>query len=218
MKQLVLVVLALACALAHANGLQSLERFIAQVHAGQAAFTQTVTAPSRAGAPARVKTSSGTFAFLRPGRFRFDYALPFAQTMVADGQTLWMHDHDLNQVTARKQASALGNTPAALIASASDLRALQTQFVLLAEPDADGLQWVQATPLATDGQLRSLRMGFRLAPDVLGQALPMLEVLEMEDGFGQRSVMRFSAFQVNPKLGAAGFKFTPPAGADVLRQ
>jgi outer membrane lipoprotein carrier protein len=37
---------------------------------------------------------------------------------VADGQTLWLHDVDLNQVTARKQAQVLGSTPAALIAAA----------------------------------------------------------------------------------------------------
>jgi outer membrane lipoprotein carrier protein len=32
---------------------------------------------------------------------------------VADGQTLWLHDVDLNQVTARKQEQVLGSTPAA---------------------------------------------------------------------------------------------------------
>ena len=218
MKQLLCLVLSACCALAQANGLQSLERFAARVQSGQAAFTQTVTAPSRAGSPARVKISSGTFAFLRPGRFRFDYAQPFAQTLVADGETLWMYDHDLQQVTARKQASALGNTPAALIASAPDLRALQSQFVLIAAPDANGLQWVQATPLATDGQLRSVRMGFRLAADATGQALPTLEVLQIDDSFGQRSVLTFAQFQVNPSLSSADFRFTPPAGVDVLQQ
>jgi outer membrane lipoprotein carrier protein len=44
---------------------------------------------------------------------------------VADGQTLWLHDVDLNQVTARKQAQVLGSSPAALIASAPDLKRLQ---------------------------------------------------------------------------------------------
>jgi outer membrane lipoprotein carrier protein len=44
----------------------------------------------------------------RPNRFRFHYRKPFEQTIVADGQTLWLHDVDLNQVTARKQAAGTG--------------------------------------------------------------------------------------------------------------
>src|SRR5690606_29062161 len=85
---------------AHADGLQDLERFLRDVRGGSADFTQVVTSPPRAnadGAPARArsKTSSGRFEFQRPGRFRFDYAKPFEQTIVADGQTLWLHDPDL---------------------------------------------------------------------------------------------------------------------------
>ena len=116
---------------------------------------------------------------------------------------------DLNQVTARKQAQALGATPAALIASAADLRALQNDFVLADAPDRDGLQWVLATPKARDGQLQSVRVGFRGAE---------LAVLEMLDSFGQRSVLTFSSFQSNVAIEAASFQFKPPAGADVIRQ
>jgi outer membrane lipoprotein carrier protein len=82
-----------------------------------------VTAPRARGRPRASKTSTGTFEFARPNRFRFVYRKPFEQTIVADGQTLWLYDVDLNQVTARKQAQVLGSTPAALIASAPDLRA-----------------------------------------------------------------------------------------------
>jgi outer membrane lipoprotein carrier protein len=113
---------------AWAGGLESLETFVKTVKSGRADFTQTVTAPSREGQPGRVKTSTGTFEFQRPGQFKFDYQKPFAQTIVADGKTLWLYDADLNQVTQRAQAQALGSTPAALIAAAPDLRALQADF------------------------------------------------------------------------------------------
>ena len=133
---------------AHAGGLKSLENFVKTVKTGQAEFTQVVTSPAREGQAPRVKTSSGRFEFSRPDRFRFDYAKPFVQTIVADGQTLWLHDVDLNQVTARKQAAVLGATPAALIASAADVQTLQADFVLTDAPDKDGLQWLLATPKA----------------------------------------------------------------------
>jgi hypothetical protein len=115
----------LCSANAWAGGLESLETFVKTVKSGRADFTQTVTAPAREGQPGRVKTSTGTFEFQRPGKFKFDYQKPFAQTIVADGKTLWLYDADLNQVTQRAQAQALGSTPAALIAAAPDLRALQ---------------------------------------------------------------------------------------------
>jgi outer membrane lipoprotein carrier protein len=107
-----------------------LEAFVKTVKSGRAEFTQVVTSPTREGQQPKVKTSSGTFEFQRPNRFRFVYKKPFEQTIVADGQTLWLHDVDLNQVTARKQSAALGSTPAALIAAAPDLSALQKDFAL----------------------------------------------------------------------------------------
>ena len=198
------------CAIsARAGGLESLESFVKTVKSGRATFTQVVTSPAREGQAVRSKTSSGTFEFARPNRFRFVYKKPFEQTIVADGQTLWLHDVDLNQVTARKQAAALGPTPAALIASAADVRALEVDFVLTQAPALDGLDWVLATPKARDSQLQGVRVGFR------GAELARLEIL---DSFGQKSVLTFAAFQPNVAMDAANFQFKPPAGADVIRQ
>ncbi len=193
--------------------MEDLESFVKTVKSGQADFTQVVTSPARPGQAARSKTSSGTFEFLRPNRFRFLYEKPFKQSIVADGQTLWLYDADLNQVTARKQSQVLGSTPAALIAAAPDLQALRADFNLTDAPDQDGLQWAVATPKAKDGPLQSVRVGFR--PTDKGSELAVLEIL---DSFGQRSVLTFSQLQVNLPLAAGTFKFEPPAGADVVRQ
>ena len=197
-----------------ASGLKSLEEFIKTVKTGKADFTQVVTSPAKDGQTSRVKTSTGQFEFARPNRFKFVYVKPFAQTIVADGQTLWLYDVDLNQVTSRQQSQALGSTPAALIASAADVKALQADFTLTDAPDKDGLLWVLATPKAKDGQLQSVRVGFRT-----GDAeVSTLEVLEILDSFGQRSVLTFAGFQRNSVLPSKAFEFKPPAGADVLRQ
>ena len=191
------------------TGLESLENFVKTVKTGKADFTQVVTPPAREGQAVRVKTSSGTFEFSRPGRFKFVYKKPFEQSIVADGQTLWLYDVDLNQVTARKQAQVLGSTPAALISTAADLRALQADFVLSAAPDKDGLAWVVATPKSKDNQVQTVRIGFRDGT---------LAALDILDSFGQNSRMSFAAFQANVALDSATFQFTPPSGADVVRQ
>lgn len=210
MKQLIATILIAASAqLASADGLQSLEAFMSGTQAGRAEFTQVVTSPARDGKAERSKTSTGTFEFQRPGRFKFVYLKPFEQTIVADGKTLWLYDVDLNQVTQRAQAQALGTTPAALLTSAPDLKALRADFTLESAPAQDGLEWVLATPKAKDGQLQSVRVGFE------GNQLAALDIL---DSFGQRSLIRFTGLQANLALPATAFQFKPPAGADVVRQ
>jgi len=197
----------LATSAAWADGLSSLEGFMRTARTGRADFTQVVTAPARQGEAARTKRSEGTFEFQRPGHFRFVYSKPFAQTLVADGRTLWLYDVDLQQVTARDQAQALGSTPAALVASSADIKVLEKDFTLVSEPERDGQQWVLATPKTKDGQLQSVRVGLR------GEQLASLDIL---DSFGQRSVLNFTNIQTNGP--AANFTFSPPAGVSVVKQ
>lgn len=181
--------------------------------AGYADFTQTVTSPPRNGQAVRVKTSSGTFEFQRPHRFKFVYQKPFAQTIVADGQTLWLHDVDLNQVTQRTQAKALGSTPA-LFAAAPNLQALRAEFFLESEiaensqSNQNNLEWVLARPKAKDSPLQTVRIGF---------AKGELAALEISDSFGQRSLIRFSNLQLSATLPPATFQFKPPVGVDVVQ-
>jgi outer membrane lipoprotein carrier protein len=210
MKKLFALASLIGClTVAHASGLDSLENFVKSAKTGRAEFTQVVTSPAREGQAAKTKKSSGTFEFARPNRFRFDYKKPFEQTIVADGQTLWLYDADLRQVTQRRQAQVLGSTPAALIASAPDLATLRRDFDLEAAGQKDGLEWVQATPKQKDGQLRSMKVGFR------GNELAALEIL---DGFGQKSLLTFNNLQLNAAVRPEVFDFRPPQNADVVKQ
>jgi outer membrane lipoprotein carrier protein len=209
MKQIATFLIACYATFAGAGGLESLENFVRTVKTARTDFTQMVTMPAKEGQVARTKTSTGTFEFSRPGHFRFVYKKPFEQSIVADGQTLWLYDVDLNQVTARKQALVLGTTPAALIASAADVKALQADFLLASDAERDGQEWVLATPKAKDSGLQTIRIGFRSGE---------LASLEMVDSFGQTSSLRFSGFKANLPLDASVFQFKPPQGADVIRQ
>ena len=191
---------------AHADGLTALDSYIKSTKSGSASFTQVVTNTNRANAGAG-RQSTGTFSFSRPSHFRFDYTRPYAQTIVADGRNLWMYDSGLNQVTRRGQAQVLDATPAALVASATSIASLQQRFTLENDGNAGNLDWVKATPKSSDGQVRSVRIGFA------GKQLRQLEIL---DAFGQRSQMTFGALQ--PLSSKTRFTFTPPQGATVLQQ
>jgi outer membrane lipoprotein carrier protein len=186
---------------AWADAADSLRAFVRDVKFGRSAFTQTVTSPDGA----KQKQSSGSFEFARPNRFRFIYTKPYAQTIVSDGQKVWYHDPDLNQVTIRKVADTLGNTPVALLAGTS----IEKEFELANQPDRDGLEWVQATPRTAGGTIQWLKAGFK------GRALVAVEIA---DSFGQRSMLRFSELATDSAPAADTFRFTVPAGADVSEQ
>jgi outer membrane lipoprotein carrier protein len=202
MKQL-LIALALggAALAAQADAADALREFVRDAKTGRAAFTQTVTSPDGA----KKKTSSGHFEFARPNRFRFTYTKPFEQTIVADGQKVWIYDADLNQASSRKMSQALGATPAALLAGGS----LDKDFELKAEAARDGLDWVQALPKAKDSGFQQLRIGFK------GKTLATLEIV---DSFGQKSLLQFNGLETNVAVAPESFRFVPPKGAEVVEQ
>lgn len=190
-----------AVATARADAVDTLRDFVREVKSGRADFTQTVTAVDGG----RQKVSRGRFEFLRPNRFRFVYTKPFEQTIVADGQKVWIYDADLNQASSRKLAQALGSTPAALLAGGN----LEQDFVLSPQPSQGGLDWALATPKVAEGSFKSLRVGFK------GRELAAVEIV---DNFGQRSLLQFGAFAANVPIAPDAFRFVPPAGADVVEQ
>ena len=191
---------ALCCASAFATATDELRDFVRTVKSGKSTFTQTVTAPN-----GKQKVSNGSFEFARPNRFRFVYEKPYAQTVVGDGAKVWIFDPDLNQASSRKVGDALANTPAALIVSDD----IGEGFSRADQPSNDGLDWVLATPRQAEGTVRSLRVGFK------AHALARLEI---DDSFGQKSMIVFNGFEPNVRLAADTFVFTPPKGADVSEQ
>jgi outer membrane lipoprotein carrier protein len=201
MKNALIALMLVATGAARADAVDALREFAREVKSGKASFTQTVTAPDGK----RKKTSSGSFEFQRPNQFRFAYAKPFEQVIVADGSKVWIYDPDLNQASSRKLGEALGATPAALLAGAN----MEKDFALKALPSEGGLDWVQAVARQADSTLQSIKLGFR------GKELAALEIV---DGFGQRSRLDFSAVQSNLSLPAERFRFVLPAGADLIEQ
>lgn len=185
---------------ATAGAVDDFRAFTTQTKAARGDFTQVVV--DRTGKVLR--TASGTFSLMRPGKFRWSYVKPYAQLLVGDGQKVWIYDADLNQVTIRAMDKALSATPAALLSGSQDFEKV---FAVEDLPAADGLAWLGATPRASDSGVESARIGF-------GNGV--LQRLEFVDTFGQRTIITVSNFEKNPVLGADNFKFTPPKGADVI--
>lgn len=193
--------LLLACAApARAGGIDELNAFLDGAKTGQATFRQVVTTRN-----ARLpQQSSGSFAFARPGKFRWSYEKPFEQLVVGDGAKVWVFDRDLNQVVVRPLDAALGATPAALLAGDNTL---ERNFTLVDGGNADGLAWVEAVPKSAESPFSKVRIGFR-------DKLPRR--MDLVDAFGQATTLTFDRFDRNPALAADLFRFVPPPGADVV--
>lgn len=200
MRILILLAAIALSASAHAGGVERLKAFIAGAKTAEADFSQTVSDKS-----GRIsQQASGTMAFARPGKFRWDYARPYEQTIVGDGVKLWLYDKDLDQVTVKPLGDVIAGTPAALLAGDD---AIEKYFSLKNAGESDGLEWLVATPRNRDTTFERIRMGFK------GDNLVQMELF---DFFGQRTLLKLSGFVRNPAIPVSLFKFTPPKGADVI--
>jgi len=185
---------------AAAAGTDALKNYLRETSAASAQFTQVVYDRSMR----KLQETSGTMHFSRPGRIRWSYEKPYEQLIVGDGDKLWVYDKDLNQVTVKAIAQAIGGSPAALLAGSNDI---DKDFRLIAAGTQDGLDWLEAIPRSGESTFQKVRMGFGRSG---------LEAMDLTDGFGQLTVVRFTGIVRNPKLSPELFRFTPPKGADVI--
>lgn len=154
----------------------------------------------------RVKeASTGRVALSAPRLFRWEYATPYEQLIVADGKQVWVFDPDLDQVTVRAQGPEEQNSP---LAALLDPARLERDFKVRDGGEADGLSWLLLSPRDSEqASFSSARLGFR------GQVLVRMEVV---DTLGQRSELVFSGWKRNPAFDRETFRFVPPAGVDVV--
>jgi outer membrane lipoprotein carrier protein len=190
--------LAAHAAAADSAAADQLRGFLAETKSARGEFSQRVSAGKKTTA------SSGRFEFERPGRFRWTYVKPYEQTIVADGQKLYIHDLDLNQVTVKKMVSALPASPASILFGTGDL---ERDFEVRDDGARDGIAWVVATPRAKESQFESVRIGMKNSAPA---------AMRIVDSFGQTTELSFTNFERNPKLDPSLFRFVPPKGADVL--
>ncbi len=151
------------------------------------------------------ETSTGRVALSAPRLFRWEYATPYEQLIVADGERVWVYDPDLEQVTVRPQGPEEQNSPLAALVDPSKL---EQRFSVREGGDRDGLSWLLLTPRDGDeASFSSARLGFD------GHVLSRMEVV---DTLGQRTEVAFSRWSRNPDFARGTFRFVPPAGVDVV--
>lgn len=182
------------------GGVARLHAFLQDVKSLKAGFTQQVLDANGK----QVKQSNGVLSLKRPDRFRWDYAKPNEEIIVADGKKLWIYDAQLQQVTVKSMSANLASSPAVLLAGSNDV---DKNFTVTDLGEKDGLAWVQLTPKVKDSDFDSVKLAFK-GDDVA--------VMELKDNLGGLTRIEFDHLQRNPSVSDDSFKFTPPPGADVI--
>lgn len=178
------------------------QAFIRNTRSARGSFRQEVIHPS-----GRVmETTEGSFAFIRPGRFRWDVKKPYEQLLVADGEQLHFFDRDLNQVTIRKLGEAIASTPAAILFGNESM---DHEFVFSEAGQRADLMWLEAVPRSREAGVERIMIGLKAG---------VPEAMEVVDAFGRTSRFSFRMLERNSSIDATLFSFRVPPGADVIRQ
>lgn len=183
-----------------------LNELLANTKSMTANFTQTTSGASRSGKTLSGNgTFSGSMSVQRPAKFRWETKKPTEQLVVASGNTLWVYDKDLEQVTKQSVNNQVGNTPALLLSG--DPNTISKSFKIT-QPNDDKNYYV-LYPTASDSSFKSLSLSFNGGKPVM---------MVLNDSLGQTTSIKFSNIKLNGKIAASQFQFTPPKDVDVIEQ
>ena len=187
-----------ACAVA--DGYERLDRFFEKVTTFKASFIQVVLDENLLA----LEETSGLLWIARPGRFRWDYESVHRQSIVADGEVLWLYDVELEQVTRRAQESAIGQTPAVLLSGGQQYRK-DYNVTILGRQGA--VYWISLVPKLSDGSFAEIQLGFE------GETLRLIQLL---DELNQITRVTLANVVENEPISDSVFRFIPPTGVDVI--
>ena len=177
-----------------------LENFASELNSFQADFNQIVNSQD-----GRIQDrTSGKVWLQTPDKLRWVYLGDFPETIVADGNNIWIHDESLQQVTVKPQSDQAADSPLMLLA---DISQLDTQFHVTELGDYENMILLELKSQDSESEFERLLLGL----DNNG-----IRLMVMEDAFGQRTEIQFENMLKNQPVDAALFSFSAPEGTDVV--
>jgi len=149
-----------------------------------------------------MQQSAGTLNMQKPGKFRWDYILPYSQNIISNGKKIWMYDSELEQVNIRPY-DQVQSSPINLL----DNQKLDDQFVLESLPFAENQYWVRLTPKNSESDFKKMLLGLQNGK---------IKSMRFRDNFNQQTDIEFEQLVVNPKFKKDNFEFVAPEGTDVM--
>lgn len=182
-----------------------LQELLSKIHTMSANFTQTTQVSAKKASAER--GVSGSMAFERPSKFRWEIKSPNQQLIIAKEKTIWFYDVDLEQVTKRKVNYREPGNPAILLSG--NPNTLQELFnIKKLEQNLPGA-WFKLTPKQQNNMYQAIKINF-----VDGEIKAMVIV----DNLGGQSNIQFTNIKINNAINPSLFKFTVPHGVDVVTE
>ena len=165
----------------------------------------------RSDADSEPVNAEGIVSYLRPGRMRWDYRLPEEQLMVTDGETLWLYDPLLENVTVQKLSRITEGTVLDFLLGAGDLRQDFRPRTLSREllHNANGLI-IELEPRKKLANLDFIQL--EVHPETYD-----LKTLMMMDRQGNYRTISLNSMNYNLPLEPGTFVFEIPEGMEVLK-
>ena len=163
-------------------------------------FTQIISSENSS----HSQSSTGEFWIKKPNQFRWHYSTPYIQQIISNGESLWVYDEDLEQVTIKDASQSIDSSPLAIILGSADLDKL---FNITQLGDSDDLQWLSLTPLEESSGFEFINVGFKNG---------LLTRMVLQDNFGQTTRLLFTDVSVQIPIADDKFEFIVPEGADVF--
>nr|WP_298172259.1 outer membrane lipoprotein chaperone LolA [uncultured Pseudomonas sp.] len=204
-RMMLLAVLSLSslCAMADETvAVQKLTQLLNQAQTITARFSQLTLD----GSGTQLQETAGQLALKRPGLFRWHTDEPMEQLLVSNGETVWLYDPDLEQVTIQTLDQRLTHTPALLLSG--DVSKISENFEISHKEGGNVIDFI-LKPKSKDSLFDSLRLSFRDG---------VLNDMQLIDSIGQRTNILFLNVQMNEALDDKQFSFDIPEGADVIQE
>ncbi len=146
----------------------------------------------------------GSLSVKTPGKMVWETSPEFGQLVISDGDTLWVYDQDLEQVTIRDLAKNVQDTPALLLSGNED--DIQKHFDVVATRLPEETRY-RLVPKDQSRLFEALDFSY------VGDQLASMTIL---DAAGQITVVSFLNSSVNPVLDDTLFSFNIPENTDVI--
>lgn len=186
---------------AESSAAQQLTQQLTAIQSMQADFTQRVVDERGE----LLQEASGKVWIQRPRRLLWSTQEPYHHQIMTDGETLWMIDYDLDQISRKPFTEPLDMAPGLLLSG--DVATIVKHYRVSTQRTSDSEQQFILLPNDEASVFQSMALTFRNQKP---------HTMRFTDHMGQQTTIQFRQVTLNVSLDTQLFRFVPPAGVEVI--
>jgi outer membrane lipoprotein carrier protein len=154
-------------------------------------------------------TASGRLMVRQPGKMRWEYLVPDPQTIITDGNDLWVFRPEENQVLVGKAPSFFGDGKGA--GFLSNIKTVRKSFQISLEPSDDPDQYrLKLVPNRSSVDLMAVEL------DIARKGFSLIRITTV-NVYGDETRIELKNVSFSEPPPESLFRFDVPEGADVVQ-